>query len=207
MKLRLNALEITLIALAVAFGIAPILLTIFYYDIYPVFHAVDVFLWLFFLLETGLFIFALWRLLYTMNSDRFRTTLLIPAAVAVICGVLSFICIDPIDVSVNQRDFEQNKSEYTLAVEYLDTQPFSKEMELSESFHSLSVDGKVLAYSCVDGKYTCYLFVKLNHENRYEGVLYVAGSSPVLYYDITDQYLSYAYEELAVNYIRVVLYK
>ena len=71
----------------------------------------------------------------------------------------------------------------------------------------MSDNGEVMAFSCQDGKYICYFFVKLDHPNRYEGVLYVAGNSPVLYSDITSKFESYSYDELLTGYVLICFNK
>ena len=207
MKKKLSTAEAVLTALAVVFAVAPVLLAAFYYEIYPVLHAVDALIIIFFILEVCILIAALWRLLATMNSDSFSAGTLVPAAAALLLGVLSFVITSDIDTVLEERRFESSREQYSAAVEYLDASQYSRQMELPPQYSHLSRDGKVLAYSCNGGKNICYLFVRLDHENRYEGILYVSGNTPVLYYEITDQYSSYSYKELRSNYVRIVLYK
>ena len=204
---KLTVLEKTLTALGVIFTVLPVALAAFYYDAYRVFPLTDVLIILSYVLDAAILIFVFCKLISSMNSERFRTQILVPAAVVAVFGVLSLTLISDIDLTVTKNRFESQRNEYAAAVEYLDSQQYSEQMELPDELAHLSLDGKVMAFSCQDGKYICYFFIKLDHPNRYEGVLYVAGSSPVLYSDITKNFKAYSYDELLTNYVLICFNK
>lgn len=204
---KLNLTEKILSLVAAFFAILPAVTAAFYYDVYRVFPLADAVIVLGYVGVAAILVFCICKLIINMNDQSFRTTILFPAGVALVLGVLSLTVISGIDTTVTKNRFEAQRYEYAAAVEYLDGQAFSEQMELPSEYKHLSLDGKVTAYSCQDGKYICYLFLKLDHPNRYEGILYVAGNSPVLYSDITSKYSSYSYNDLLTNYVLISLGK
>ncbi len=204
---KLNLSEKILCLLGAAFAVIPVVISAFYYDVYRFLPIADILIILPYVALAAILVFCICKLIINMNNENFRTTVLAPAAIALLLGVLSLIMTLDIDLTVTRNRFEDQRSQYAAAVEYLDRQQYSEQMDLPDELAHLSLDGKVTAYSCQDGKHICYLFVKLDHPNRYEGILYVAGNTPMLYSEITDRYSSYSYNDLLTNYVHISFVK
>ena len=149
---------------------------------------------------------SIFRLIVHMSSGRFRAGVLIPAAVAIVLGAVSFFVCSSADRWTVVNGFDKNRARYNAAAEYLAQQPYSAETELPAEYADLS-RGSVKRVECAGGKYICSIFTLLEHENRFEGILYVPGNTPVIYYEITNGWSSYAYEDLGGGYAWIVLYK
>lgn len=199
-------LDRVLIALALLSAAAGMVCAVYYYDIYPVFHAADAVIIASFCVLAAVLAVSIFRLIVHMSSGRFRAGVLIPAAVAIVLGAVSFFVCSSADRWTVVNGFDKNRARYNAATEYLAQQPYSKESELPAEYADLS-RGSVKRVECAGGKYICSIFTLLEHENRFEGILYVPGNTPVIYYEITNGWSSYAYEDLGGGYAWIVLYK
>lgn len=199
-------LDRVLIAVALLSGAAGMVCAVYYYDIYPVFHAADAVIIASFCVLAAVLAVSIFRLIVHMSSGRFRAGVLIPAAVAIVLGAVSFFVCSSADRWTVVNGFDKNRARYNAAAEYLAQQPYSAETELPAEYADLS-RGSVKRVECAGGKYICSIFTLLEHENRFEGILYVPGNTPVIYYEITNGWSSYAYEDLGGGYAWIVLYK
>lgn len=199
-------LDRVLIALALLSAAAGMVCAVYYYDIYPVFHAADAVIIASFCVLAAVLAVSIFRLIVHMSSGRFRAGVLIPAAVAIVLGAVSFFVCSSADRWTVVNGFDKNRARYNAAAEYLAQQPYSAETELPAEYADLS-RGSVKRVECAGGKYICSIFTLLEHENRFEGILYVPGNTPVIYYEITNGWSSYAYEDLGGGYAWIVLYK
>lgn len=199
-------LDRVLIAVALLSAAAGMVCAVYYYDIYPVFHAADAVIIASFCVLAAVLAVSIFRLIVHMSSGRFRAGVLIPAAVAIVLGAVSFFVCSSADRWTVVNGFDKNRARYNAAVEYLAQQPYSEETELPAEYADLS-RGSVKRVECAGGKYICSIFTLLEHENRFEGILYVPGNTPVIYYEITNGWSSYAYEDLGGGYAWIVLYK
>lgn len=199
-------LDRVLIAVALLSGAAGMVCAVYYYDIYPVFHAADAVIIASFCVLAAVLAVSIFRLIVHMSSGRFRAGVLIPAAVAIVLGAVSFFVCSSADRWTVVNGFDKNRARYNAAAEYLAQQPYSAETELPAEYADLS-RGSVKRVECAGGQYICSIFTLLEHENRFEGILYVPGNTPVIYYEITNGWSSYAYEDLGGGYAWIVLYK
>lgn len=199
-------LDRVLIAVALLSAAAGMVCAVYYYDIYPVFHAADAVIIASFCVLAAVLAVSIFRLIVHMSSGRFRAGVLIPAAVAIVLGAVSFFVCSSADRWTVVNGFDKNRARYNAAAEYLAQQPYSAETELPAEYADLS-RGSVKRVECAGGKYICSIFTLLEHENRFEGILYVPGNTPVIYYEITNGWSSYAYEDLGGGYAWIVLYK
>ncbi|MBR3751090.1 MAG: hypothetical protein IKK58_04890 [Clostridia bacterium] len=203
---KFNTLEKVLALLGVLLTVLPLVLAANYYKLQPSFPIIDVVIIACYLLASVLLVYCLCRLILSMNGN-FRSQILLPAAVVALLGALSLTMIGDIDIKTVKNDFARDRAIYDQAVTYLNEQEASQKIKLPEQYAALSLDGEVISYSCNDGKHTCYLFVMLETDKRLEGILYVAGNSPSIYYDIVSQYSSYSYEDLLSNYVFIAFTK
>lgn len=205
-KRKTDGLDRVLIAVALLSAAAGMVCAVYYYDIYPVFHAADAVIIASFCVLAAVLAVSIFRLIVHMSSGRFRAGVLIPAAAAIVLGAVSFFVCSSADRWTVVNGFDKNRARYNAATEYLAQQPYSKESELPAEYADLS-RGSVKRVECAGGKYICSIFTLLEHENRFEGILYVPGNTPVIYYEITNGWSSYAYEDLGGGYAWIVLYK
>lgn len=205
-KRKTDRLDRVLIAVALLSAAAGMVCAVYYYDIYPVFHAADAVIIASFCVLAAVLAASIFRLIVHMSSGRFRAGVLIPAAVAIVLGAVSFFVCSSADRWTVVNGFDKNRARYNAAAEYLAQQPYSEETELPAEYADLS-RGSVKRVECAGGKYICSIFTLLEHENRFEGILYVPGNTPVIYYEITNGWSSYAYEDLGGGYAWIVLYK
>ena len=197
---KFNTFEKILTLLGALLTLTPLILATNYYKIHRVFPLVDAAIIACYVLASVILVYSLLRLILSMNG-HFRSQILLPAATVVLLGALSLSMISDADIKTVKNDFQLQKSSYDQAVAFLDTAQLPKE------YASLSLDGEVIAYSCNDGALTCYLFVMLETDSRLEGILYLAGSSPSIYHDITSRYSSYSYQELLSSYVFIAFTK
>lgn len=205
-KRKTDRLDRVLIAAALLSAAAGMVCAVYYYDIYPVFHAADAVIIASFCVLAAVLAVSIFRLIVHMSSGRFRAGVLIPAAAAIVLGVVSFFVCSSADRWTVVNGFDKNRARYNAAAEYLAQQPYSAETELPAEYADLS-RGSVKRVECAGGKYICSIFTLLEHENRFEGILYVPGNTPVIYYEITNGWSSYVYEDLGGGYAWIVLYK
>lgn len=203
---RFNTFEKILTLLGTVFALTPLALAANYYKIQPVFPSVDVAIIACYVLASVILVYSLLKLILSMNGN-FRSQILLPAATAALLGVLSLSMIGDLDIKTVKNDFQAQRTQYDQAVAFLDSQQYGGKMQLPDQYASLSLNGEVIAYSCNEGEHICYLFVMLETDKRLEGILYVSGTSPSIYYDIVSGYSSYSYEDLLSNYVFIAFTK
>ena len=133
-KRKTGWLDRVLIAVALLSAAAGMVCAVYYYDIYPVFHAADAVIIASFCVLAAVLAVSIFRLIVHMSSGRFRAGVLIPAAVAIVLGAVSFFVCSSADRWTVVNGFDKNRARYNAAAEYLAQQPYSAETELPAEY-------------------------------------------------------------------------